>query len=443
MDFKIFKLHKKTNDMRYKLPDKKMFIENRKKLVKLMEPGSAAFINANDLMPTCTDGTMKFRQNSDLFYLTGVDQEETVLLLYPDCPDPLLREVLLLTETNDTIMTWHGKKLSMEEATELSGIKNVLWLSEFERVYRFTMCNAKSIYLNSNNYARADVIVESRDARFTKRCQSEFPLQTYKNIAPFMEYLRTVKSKYEIGLMQKAIDITEAGFRRAMKFVKPGVMEYEVEAEFIHEFTRCGAAWADFLPIIASGEGTCVLHYIKNDEVCKDGDLLLLDLGASYAYYNADMTRTIPVNGKFSKRQRDVYNAVHRVMKKHIPEMKAGRTIQELQQFCCENIQKELVDLKLLTMNDIKNQNPAMPAFKKYFMHNISHHLGIDVHDVGDLYRKLEPGMVLSCEPGIYIREESLGIRLENDVMVTENGGKDLMKNIPIDADEIEELMNK
>jgi Xaa-Pro aminopeptidase len=305
------------------------------------------------------------------------------------------------------------------------------------------MCNAKSIYLNSNNYARAEVEVESRDARFTKKCQSEFPLQTYKNIAPFMEYLRTVKSKYEIELIQKAIDITEAGFRRAVKFVKPGVMEYEVEAEFIHEFTRCGAAWADFLPIIASGEGTCVLHYIKNDEVCKDGDLLLLDLGASYAYYNADMTRTIPVNGKFSKRQRDVYNAVHRVMKKHIPEMKAGRTIQELQQFCCENIQKELVDLKLLTMNDIKNQNPAMPAFKKYFMHNISHHLGIDVHDVGDLYRKLEPGMVLSCEPGIYIREESLGIRLENDVMVTENGGKDLMKNIPIDADEIEELMNK
>ena len=429
--------------MRYKLPDKEMFIENRKNLVKLMEPGSAAFINANDLMPTNADGTMKFRQNSDLFYLTGVDQEEAILLLYPDSPDPLLREVLLLTETNNMIMTWYGKKLSKEEARELSGIQNVLWLSEFERVYRFTMCNASIIYLNSNNYARATVEVESRDARFIKKCQSEFPLQTYKKLAPFMHYLRATKSKYEIGLLQKACDITEAGFRRALKFIKPGVMEYEVEAEYIHEFTRQGAAWADFLPIVASGAGTCVLHYIKNDEVCKDGDLLLMDLGAGYANYNADMTRTVPINGKFTKRQKDVYNAVHRVMKKHIPEMKPGKTIQELQEFCVENTQKELLDLKLISMNDIKNQDSSWPAYKKYFMHNISHYIGIDVHDVGDLYRKLEPGMVFSCEPGIYISEESLGVRLENDILITEDGCIDLMKNIPIEADEIEELMNK
>lgn len=429
--------------MRYAKINTKLFVDNRAKFVKELKPNSAAIFMSNDVMPTNSDGTMKFKQNTDLFWLTGVDQEETILLFYPDAADESMREVLFVRETNDTIMTWEGKKLNKEEATELTGIKTVMWLSEFERILRLTMCSCENIYLNSNEHTRATIEVETRNARFIKRCKAEWPLHTYMRIAPIMHRLRKYKSEYEVELLQKACDLTELGIRRVMNFLKPGVMEYEIEAELTHEFIRHGAAFADYSPIIASGPSSCVLHYVENDKVCKDGDIVLIDVGTGYANYNSDLTRTIPVNGKFTKRQKDVYNAVLRAMKEHIKNMVPGKTIQELQKMTEQNIEKELVDLGLLTMDDINNQDPAWPAFKKYFMHNTSHFLGLDVHDVGNLVTKLEPGMVFTCEPGIYIREEGIGIRLENDILITKDGNFDLMKNIPLEVDEIEEIMKK
>lgn len=428
--------------MRYQKLNSEMFIENRKRLRNNLKPNSVAILHSNDVLPTNADGTLKFKQNSDLFYLTGADQEETILLLYPDSKDLKNREALFVRETNDMIMTWEGKKLNKEEAKELTGIENIYWLSDFERIFRMVICECENVYLNSNEHKRAAVEVETRNARFIKRCKNEFPLHNYLRLAPIMQKLRAIKSKYEIELLQKACDITDIAFRRVMKFVKPGVMEYEVEAEFMHEFIRNGAQNADYAPIIASGEGTCVLHYVVNDKMCKDDDLLLIDVGCGYANYNSDMSRTIPVNGRFTKRQKDIYNAVLRVMRAHIKEMKPGKTIQELQKFCEQNMEKELVDLGLLNMDDIKNQDQNWPAFKKYFMHQVSHYLGLDVHDIGDIYRTLEPGMVFSCEPGIYIKEEGIGVRLENDILITDNGNIDLMKNIPLDVEEIEDIMN-
>ncbi len=428
--------------MRYRKINQKLFIENREKLLNELKPNSVVIVHANDIMPTNSDGTMKYRQNSDLFWLTGVDQEETILLLFPDAKDSNNKEVLFVRETNDTIMTWEGKKLNKEEATEVTGIKTVHWLSEFERIFRTVMCECENVYLATNEHKRAVIEVETRNARFVKRCLNEYPLHNYERLAPIMHKLRAIKSPYEVELLQEACNLVEYGFRRVLKFLKPGVMEYEVEAEFAHEFIKRGASMADYTPIIASGGSACVLHYIENDKVCKDGDLLLIDVGAGYANYNSDLTRTIPVNGKYSKRQKDVYNAVLRVMKKHQAGMKPGVQILDLQKMSEQNIEKELVDLGLLTMDDIKNQNPSWPAFKKYFMHGVSHFLGLDVHDVGDPYRKLEPGMVFTCEPGIYIREEGIGIRIENDILITEDGNFDLMKNIPREVEEIEEIMN-
>jgi len=428
--------------MRYQKIDSQLFIENRKRLRNHLKPNSVVIIHSNDIMPTNSDGTMKFKQNSDIFYLTGVEQEETILLLYPDSKEPKNREVLFLRETNETIMTWEGKKLTKEEAKELTGIENVCWLSEFEKIFRTVMCECENVYLNTNEHKRAVIEVETRNARFIKRCKEEYPLHNYMRLAPIMHKLRAIKSKYEIELLQKACDITDLAFRRVLRFLKPGVMEYEVEAEFAHEFIRNGAGFADYSPIIASGPNACVLHYIENDKICKDGDLLLIDVGVGYANYNSDLTRTVPVNGRYTKRQKDVYNACLRVMKAQMKEMKPGKSIQELQKYCEQNMEKELVDLGLLTMDDIRNQDPNWPAFKKYFMHNVSHFLGLDVHDVGDVYRTLEPGMVFSCEPGIYIREEGIGVRLENDVVITDTGIDDLMKNIPLEVDEIEDIMN-
>lgn len=428
--------------MRYQKLNSEMFIENRKKLRNNLRPNSVVLLHANDVMPTNADGTLKFKQNTDLFYLTGVDQEETILLIYPDSKDPKNKEALFVRETNDMIMTWEGKKLNKEEARELTGIENIYWLSDFERIFRIVMCECENVYLNTNEHKRAGIEVETRNLRFIKRCKNEYPLHNYLRLAPIMQKLRAVKSKYEVELLQKACDITDIAFRRALKFLKPGVMEYEVEAEFMHEFIRSGAQNADYTPIVASGASACVLHYIENDKMCKDDDLLLIDIGCGYANYNSDLSRTVPVNGKFSKRQKDVYNAVLRVMRMHINEMKPGKTVQELQKFCEQNMEKELVDLGLISMDDIKNQDPNWPALKKYFMHQVSHHLGLDVHDYGDIYRKLEPGMVFSCEPGIYIKEEGIGVRLENDILITENGNIDLMKNIPLDVEEIEDIMN-
>lgn len=430
--------------MRYKQISKSLYNNNRKRLVNELQPGAIAIFNSNDIMPTNADGTMRFRQNNDLFYLTGVDQEETILLVFPDHPDKKLREVLFLRETSELIATWEGHKLTKDEARALSGIETVLWTSEFHRVLNtaLTMGGAETIYLNTNEHYRADIAVESKDSRFIKWCKEKYPLHRYERIAPIMSKLRSVKSKEEIDQLQIACNITERAFRRVLKFVKPGVKEYEIEAEFIHEFLRNGSRGFAYEPIIASGADSCVLHYIENSKACQKGDVLLLDVGAEYGNYNADMTRTIPVSGKFTKRQKDVYNAVLRIKRAAIKLLKPGVLYFDYHKEVQKITENELIKLKLIDKTDLKKQNPAKPLFMKYFMHGTGHHLGLDVHDIGNMYAKMQVGMVWTVEPGIYIKEEGLGIRLENNVVIEKNGVKDLMKNIPVEIEETEELMN-
>lgn len=427
--------------MKYSIPSS-LFIENRKRLASRLLPNSIAVLNANDVMPTNADGSMRFKQNSDLFYLTGVNQEETILLLFPNAIEEKNREILFLRETSEYLTIWEGKKLSKDEAREATGIQNVQWLSSFDNHFRQLTTQAENVYLNTNEHNRASVVVESRDLRFINHCKQLFPLHSYHRLAPIMQNLREVKSPEEIDCMRKACEITELGFRRILKFVKPGVMEYEIEAEYAHEFIRNGAGFADYQPIIASGASACVLHYVENNKACNDGELLLMDTAAGYANYNADMTRTIPVNGRFTKRQRQVYDAVHRVMKAATVIMKPGITKKEWQDYTEEITTKECVDLGLFTMDEVKNQDKEKPLVKKYFMHGVGHHLGLDVHDVGDLFAPFREGNIFTVEPGIYIKEEGIGIRLENNILINANGNEDLMATIPLDADEIEELMN-
>ncbi len=417
---------------------------NRKRLVKELKPGSVAVLNANDIMPTNADGTMRFRQNSDLYYLTGVDQEETILVICPDYPDKNLREVLFVRETSEQIAIWEGHKLTKEEAREVSGIQTVLWTSEFFRVFNtmMVMGGVEFVYLNTNEHYRAEIKVETRDSRFITWCKEHYPLHKYERIAPLMANLRAIKSNYEIDTLQKACTITEQAFRRVLKFIKPGVKEYEIEAEFIHEFIRNGSRGFAYEPIIASGPNACVLHYIENTSVCKAGDVLLLDVGAEYANYNADMTRSVPVSGKFTKRQKDVYNAVLKVKRAAYKLLRPGAMYFEYHKEVQKIMEAELVKLKLIDKTDLKNQNKEKPLFMKYFMHGTGHHLGLDVHDTGNMFAKMKEGMVWTVEPGIYIREEGLGVRLENNVVITKTGIIDLMKNIPIEAEEIEDLMN-
>ena len=430
--------------MRYKNISKELFISNRKRLLKNLKSNPVVVINSNDIMPTNADGTMRFRQNSDLFYLTGVDQEETILLLCPDFPDKKFREVLFLRETNERIATWEGHKLTKEEAREVTGIETILWTTEFNTLFKTVMVmgDVEHVYLNTNDHYRADIMVETREARFVKSCMQNFPLHKYERLAPIMHGLRSVKSKIEIDLLQRACDITDQAFRRILKFVKPGVMEYEIEAEFAHEFLKNRSRGFAYEPIIASGADSCVLHYIANEKQCKDGDILLLDVGAEYANYNADLTRTIPVNGKFSKRQKDVYNAVLRVQNEAIKLLKPGARYYDYHKEIQKIVESELIDLKLFDKKDVKNQDKNKPLFQKYFMHGTGHQLGLDVHDVGNMYHKMEVGQVWTVEPGIYIREEGIGIRIENNVVIEKNGIFDLMKNIPVEVEEIEELMN-
>jgi Xaa-Pro aminopeptidase len=431
--------------MRYKSISKELFINNRKNLIKSLKPQSVVVVNANDIMPTNSDGTMRFKQNSDLFYLTGVDQEETILVLCPDFPDKRYREILFVRETNEMIATWEGHKLTKEEARQQTGIETVLWTSEFPRWFNtiMVMGDTEHVYLNTNDHYRADTLVESREARFVKSCQEKFPLHKYERLAPIMHQLRSIKSAPELALLQEACDITEKGFRRVLSFVKPGVMEYEIEAEYIHEFIRNGSQGFAYTPIIASGANACVLHYIENDKVCKDGDMLLLDVGAEYANYNADLTRTIPVNGKFTKRQRDVYNAVLRIKNAATKMLKAGELYYDYHREVQKLTESELIGLKLFDKKDVKNQPKDKPLFAKYFMHGTGHQLGLDVHDVGNMYHKMKVGQVWTVEPGIYIREEGLGVRIENNVVIQRNGVRDLMKNIPETVEEIEDIMNR
>jgi len=427
--------------MRYGSIDPQLFIENRRRFTELLPPASLAIFNANDVMPTNADGTMPFRQNNDLFYLSGVDQEESILVIFPGARLPQYREILFLRETSEHILVWEGYKLTKDQARQQSGVPTIMWLDSFKSVLPALMNEAENVYLNSNEHMRAVVEVETRDARFGKWMREAYPLHQYRRVAPLMHRLRAIKSAEEIRLMRKAADITDKAFRRLLGFVKPGVMEYEIEAEIFHEFMRHGSRGPAYSSIIASGENACILHYVSNERECKDGDVLLLDFGAEYANYAADLSRSIPVNGKFTKRQRDVYEAVLSVMQFATAQLVAGNNIEDYHAAVGRHMEQELIKLDLLNANDVKNQDPAAPLYKKYFMHGTSHYLGLDVHDVGEKYRVFEPGMVYTCEPGIYIREEGLGIRLENDILITATGNDDLMKNIPLAADDIERLM--
>ncbi|MDP6909537.1 MAG: aminopeptidase P N-terminal domain-containing protein, partial [Flavobacteriales bacterium] len=376
--------------MRYERIDTELFVENRKRFVKGIVPQSVAIFNSNDIMPTNADGTMRFRQNNDLFYLTGADQEETILLLAPDASDETHREILFVKETNETIAVWEGEKLTMEQAREVSGIQTIFWLKDFDRVFGKVVSESAHIYLNSNEHSRADITVETRDARFLKWCKEKYPLHKYRRSAPILNQIRAIKSKMEILLMQEACNITEKGFRRLLKSTKPGVWEYELEAELIHEFIRNRADGFAYEPIIASGPNACVLHYISNSGQCKKGDLLLLDIGAEYANYDSDLSRTIPVSGTFDKRQKAVYNAVLRVQNAAIDMLRPGTLIKEYHEEVGLLMQDELLKLKLITKTDIKNQDPKWPAYKKYFMHGTSHFLGLDTHDVGNFDLPME-----------------------------------------------------
>lgn len=429
--------------MKYLPINNELFIENRKRLASLLKPKSLAIFNSNDPMPTNADGTMGFQQNSDLFYLSGIDQEESILLIFPDCPDPKHREVLFLKETSELIAIWEGYKYTKEHAQEVSGIEKIYWTSQFEAVLTTLVFEAEHIYLNSNEHIRNHSTVQTRDAKFVIWAKEHFPLHKFERVAPLMHHLRVIKSDYEIAQISEACRITELGFRRLLNFVKPNVTEYEIEAELIHEFVRNRSKGFAYTPIIASGASACVLHYIENSRPCKDGDLILLDVAAEYANYNSDLTRTIPVNGRFTQRQRAVYDAVHRAFKFAKSILKVGVLWDDYQKEVERFIEGELVDLGLFSRADIEKQNPDSPLYKKYFMHGVSHHLGLDVHDVWNKYRKVEAGMVFTIEPGIYIREEGIGIRLENNILITETGSIDLMESIPMDADEIETLMNK
>ncbi|OEK06372.1 aminopeptidase P N-terminal domain-containing protein [Roseivirga misakiensis] len=428
--------------MRYEHIGKALFIKNREKLKAKMKPNSVAIICSNDIMPTNADGTMSFRQNSNLLYFSGIDQEESMLIVAPDFPNPKMREVLFVRETNELIAVWEGHKYTMEEATETSGVETVMWVDKFENTLNTILAETDNIYLYNNEHIRNGSEVETRSDRFNKWCQTKYGNYNFERLAPIAYDLRTVKEEREIALMQTACDLTDSGFRRILEFVKPGVWEFEVEAEYLHEFVRQRSKGFAYTPIIAGGGNACVLHYIENKDQLKDGDLLLMDVGAEYANYNADMTRVIPVNGRFTDRQKAVYNAVLRVKNAATALLTPGNSIPDYHEAVGEIMSKELVDLGLISLEDIKNENPDWPAYKKYFMHGTSHHIGLDVHDVASIYTDFKPGMVFTVEPGIYIPDEGIGIRLEDDIVITEDGHLNLMANIPIEAEEIEDIMN-
>lgn len=427
--------------MRYAPINPGVFVENRARLKSLLLPNSLVVVNANDVLPTNGDGTLAMCPNSDMFYLTGVEQEQSILVLYPDADEEKHREILFLREPTAENELWEGHKLTRKEAQELTGIKQVLWLSEFPRLFHRLMCESEHVYLDSNEHKRAVIEVESRESRFVTDTRRRYPLHDYRRLAQLMHRLRAVKSDGELELLRTACEITQSGFERVLHFVKPGVLEREVEAEFAHEFIRRGSRFA-YLPIIATGANACCLHYVANSNVCRKGELLLLDVAASYANYNADLTRTIPVSGQFTPRQKKVYSAVLRVLRQCIKGLKPGKKPRDWQKEAEQYIEKELVDLGLLSLRDIKQQDPDQPAFKKYFMHGVGHPLGLDVHDVGITTGPFQAGWVMTVEPGIYIREEKFAVRLENDVLITDKAPVDLMAHIPIEADEIEALMN-
>ncbi|KIA93206.1 X-Pro aminopeptidase [Pedobacter kyungheensis] len=428
--------------MKYPTIDQSLFILNRKKFSKQLKNNSLAIFNASDEFPRSGDQNFVFKQNPDLFYLSGIDQEQTILLLYPDCPNPLYREVLFLRQTNDYIKVWEGYKYTKEQAKAASGIEAIYWLEDFDNILHSIVNYADHIYLNTNENDRYSPEVPYRDLRFIEKIKSKYPLHHFERSAPIMRGLRAAKSDVEIELTKKACAITRDAFIRVLKFTKPGVKEYEIEAEIIHEFIRQGGTGHAYSPIIASGHNANILHYNDNNQTCKDGDVILFDFGAEYANYNADMSRSIPVNGRFTPRQKEVYNAVHHVMKESIKLIGEGVLWNTYHEQVGEVMTEQLIKLGLITTEEVKNQNPAWPAYKKYFMHGTSHHLGIDVHDFAGRYTPFATGNILTVEPGIYIPEEGLGIRLENNILITANGNVDLMADIPLAAEEIEDIMN-
>jgi len=426
--------------MKYSQINPSLFINNRKLFSDKLEENSIAIFNANDIMPTNSDGTMPFKQNSDLFWLTSVDQEESVLAVVKN--NNQIKEMLFLKETNEHIAIWEGAKLDKESAQKNSGVEKIYWLNQMDEILNVEIEKASKIYLNKNIHSRSTSEVQTRDDRFRKVLIKNHPNKEIAEVAPIMHELRFIKSEIEIELMRHACNITEKGLRRILPIIKPGIMEYQIEAELMHEFLSNRSAGFAYQPIIGSGIDSCVLHYIDNNKMCKDGDILLMDFGAEYANYASDLTRTVPVNGRFSERQKNVYNAVHRVMNEATNMLRPGTDHKKMQQEVIKIMEEELIGLGLFDREDIKKQDPSKPMYKKYFMHGTSHSLGLDVHDVGDTSTPMQPGMVFTCEPGIYIREEGIGIRLENDVLVTSGNPDDLMKNIPIDYQEIESLMN-
>ena len=408
-----------------------------------MQGNTLAVFNSNDIYPVSADSTLPFAQHRDILYLSGVDQEESILVLFPNASDAKHREVLFLKETSDLIAIWEGEKLTKEAAFEVSGIKTVYWIHQFDTIFRQMMAEAEGIYLNTNEHLRHSTVTETREERFIKKVKADYPAHQVHKSAPILHRIRSVKEQEELDLMQIACNITKKGFERIARFTQPDVWEYELEAELIHEFIRNKSQGFAYTPIIASGPSACVLHYIENNKQCKAGDVILLDVAAEYANYSSDLSRSIPVSGRFTARQKEVYNAVLHVKKEAEKMLVPGTMLAEYQQEVGRIMEAELVKLKLLDQTDIKNQNPEWPAYKKYFMHGTSHFIGLDTHDVGLWNEPIKANMVFTCEPGIYIPEEGLGIRLEDNLVVQEKGPVfNLMGDIPIEADAIEELMN-
>ena len=429
--------------MKYDRIDSQLFIKNRVNFSANLIGKSLAVFNSNDIFPISADSTMPFQQHRDIFYLSGVDQEESILVIFPSCSNEKHREVLFIRETNEHIAVWEGAKLTKEDAFEVSGIKTVYWLDQFPTIFNQMMAEAETIYLNTNEHLRACSEVQTREDRFIKKVKAEYPSHSVKKSAPLLHVLRSIKDTIEIELMQKACKITESGFRRLLSFTKPGVWEFDLEAELAHEFLKNRSKGFAYTPIIASGANACVLHYIENNKECKSGDVILLDVAAEYANYSSDLTRCIPVNGRFNERQKSVYNSVLHVKKEAEKLLVPGTIISEYHKEVGLIMEKQLLHLGLIDKTDIKNQDPDWPAYKKYFMHGTSHYIGLDTHDVGILNAPMQAGMVFTCEPGIYIPEENLGIRLEDDLVVQKSGAPfNLMKDIPLELDEIESLMN-
>lgn len=429
--------------MKYERIDKRLFERNRKKFTQQMKAKTVAVFNSNDIYPISADSSMPFEQHRDIFYLSGVDQEESILVLFPDASDEKHREVLFLKETNEHIAVWEGEKLTKEAAFETAGIKTVYWLDQFDTVFKSFMAEAEGIYFNTNEHLRANTETQTREDRFIKKHKKRYPAHQVHKSAPILHAIRSVKEDIELDLMQTACDITEAAYKRVLKFIKPGVWEHEIEAEIIHEFIRRRSDGFAYTPIIASGKNACVLHYVENNQECKEGDVILMDFGAKYANYASDQTRSVPVSGRYTARQKEVYNAVLHVKKESEKLLVPGVLIPEYHKEVGKIMEEQLVKINLIDKTDIKNQDPNWPAYKKYFMHGTSHFIGLDTHDSGLYHKPIEAGMVFTCEPGIYIPEENLGIRLEDDLIIQEaKAPKNMMTGLPLELDEVEDYMN-